>query len=229
MGDVATAGPGASIQVQMPTGAGTVVSLGTRDELAALYDRFGRDHCVSLPGFFDPHFLNEITPEIERANFYRREHGKIGSEGCMEANATLARLLFGVNDHRLFDAIDAITGCGGIGCFDGRVYRLGASGTDRDSWHSDLGDNRLVALSVNVGTESYRGGTLQIRDAHSRELLHEARPTHPGDALLFRLAADLEHQVTSVEGSTPRTAFAGWFKSRPSFRAVIEGRGWSAR
>lgn len=229
MGDVATSGAGAGIQVQLPTGAGTALSPGTRDDHTALLDRFRRDHCVSLPGFFDPTFLNQIAPEIERASFYRRQHRKIGAEGCMEVNATLARLLFAVNDRRLFSVIEAVTGCGSIGCFDGRVYRLDASGRDRDSWHSDVGDNRLAAMSVNVGAEPYLGGALQIRDASSHELLYEAGPTHPGDALLFRIAPSLEHQVTAVTSDAPRTAFAGWFKSRPSFRAVIEGKGWSAR
>jgi hypothetical protein len=220
---------GAAIQIRRSTATGTVVSLGTSDEVAALHDRFWRNHYVLLPGFFDPGFTDGIAPAIERATFYRREHGKIGSEGCMEANATLTRLLFAVNDPGLFEAIDAITGCGSIGCFDGRVYRLGASGSDRDSWHTDLGDNRIAALSVNVGTEPYLGGELQIRDARSGEILNSVRNAVPGDAVLFRIAPDLQHQVTAVEGSIPRTAFAGWFKSRPSFRAVIEGGGWSAR
>jgi hypothetical protein len=228
MGDVATRGAGAAIEISRSTAGGAVMSLGTSDELAALRGVFQRDYCVLLPGFFDADFTYEISRGIERATFYHREHGKIGSEGCMEANAALARLLFAVNDRRVFEAIDAITGCGSIGCFDGRVYRLGGSGSDRDSWHSDLGDNRLVALSVNVGTEPYLGGELQIRDARSRVIVNSVRNAAPGDAALFRISPDLEHQVTPVEGSSPRTAFAGWFKSRPSFRAVIEGGAWSA-
>src|SRR5205085_5768791 len=215
----------ASIEISLSTPTGAVVSFGTSDEIAALHDGFRRDYSVMLPGFFDAGFMDEIAPAIQRAEFYRREHGKIGAEGCMEANAALARLVFAVNDPRVFEAIDAITGCGSIGCFDGRVYRLGASGSDRDSWHSDLGDNRLAAMSVNVGSETYLGGELQIRDARSQQMVNSVRNATPGDAVLFRITPDLEHQVTAVEGSSPRTSFAGWFKSRPSFRAVLEGGG----
>ncbi|MGI8429756.1 MAG: hypothetical protein ACR2OB_10730 [Solirubrobacteraceae bacterium] len=180
-----------------------------------------------MPGFFEPMFCAEVAAAIERARFHRREHGKVGSEACMEVNPALVRLLFALNDRRVFVAIDEITSCGAIGCFDGRVYRLGTSSADRDSWHDDLGDNRLAAMSVNVGGE-YSGGTLQIRQARSGELLHEARSGCPGDALLFRIAPSLQHQVTSVQGPVARTVFAGWFKSRPSFRAVLGGEGWSA-
>jgi hypothetical protein len=228
MADVGTRGGGAAIEISRSTASGAAVSLGSSDEIAVLREAFRRDYCVLLPGFFDAGFTDEISHAIQQAAFYHRQHGKIGSEGCMEANPTLARLLFAINDPRVFGAIDAITGCGSIGCFDGRVYRLGASGSDGDSWHNDLGDNRLVALSVNVGIEPYLGGELQIRDVRSGEIVNCVRNADPGDAVLFRISPDLEHQVTPVEGSSPRTAFAGWFKSRPSFRAVIEGAGWSA-
>ena len=195
-------------------------------DTGALRESFARDNFVLLRGFLDPAFLRQVVPRIERAAFYYRDHRRIGSEECMEVNATLARLLFAINDHRLFKAIDEVTSCGPIGCFDGRVYRLRPDSSDRDSWHSDLGDNRLVAMSVNVGA-AFSGGSLQIRDARSGGQRHQATIAEPGDALLFRISQTLEHRVTSVEGTVPRTAFAGWFKSRPSFRAVLHGAGWS--
>ena len=36
-----------------------------------------------------------------------------------------------------------------------------------------------------------------------------------GDAIIFRLASHLQHRNTNVTGSTPKTAFAGWFRSDP--------------
>ena len=82
----------------------------------------------------------------------------------MEVNATLARLLLLVNDERMLDVVRSITGCGPIGHFDGRVYRLEPSSDHYDSWHDDLGDGRLVAMSINLGRQPYEGGALEIRD-----------------------------------------------------------------
>jgi 2OG-Fe(II) oxygenase superfamily len=203
-------------------------SSGSSEELADLRARFDREHCVWLPGFLDAGLCEEIVDGIRQADFYEREHGHIGTEGCMEPNAILATLLFIANDHRLFEAIRLITGCAAIGCFDGRVYRMQPSSGHHDSWHSDMADHRMVAMSVNLSEERYRGGDLQIRDLRSGDVVHEASNPRRGDALVFRLAEYLRHRVTPVEGPAPRTAFAGWFKSRPTFHSVLRGAGWSA-
>jgi hypothetical protein len=86
----------------------------------------------------------------------------------------------------------------------------------------------MIAMSVNLSTEPYEGGVLQIRERESKEVLHEEPSPSPGDAIIFRLDESLRHRVTAVEGEVGRTAFAGWFKSRPSFAAVLSGAGWSA-
>ena len=57
-----------------------------------------------------------------------------------------------------------------------------------DSWHDDDGDGRMVALSLNLSTNGYRGGVLQIRDKQSGEILHEVANTGFGDAIVFRRA-----------------------------------------
>lgn len=38
--------------------------------------------------------------------------------------------------------------------------------------------------------------------------------TGPGDGIVFRLAHHLQHRNTSMRGAVPKTAFAGWFRSR---------------
>jgi len=52
--------------------------------------------------------------------------------------------------------------------------------------------------------------------------------TSLGDAVIFRIADHLRHRVSPVEGDVPRVAFAGWFKSAPSFRSVLAGGPWTA-
>jgi hypothetical protein len=68
-------------------------------------------------------------------------------------------------------------------------------------------------MSVNLSPEIYGGGTLQLRNAHTRRVLREVANTGPGDAILFQIAPDLQHPVTAVTGAVPKSAFAGWFQS----------------
>ena len=90
-----------------------------------------------------------------------------------------------------------------------------------DSWHSDMDGNRMIAMSVNLTPKPYDGGVLQIRRSDSEEIVHEEPAPDPGDAVIFRLAEELRHRVTSVQGEVPRTAFAGWFKSSPTLLSVV--------
>jgi 2OG-Fe(II) oxygenase superfamily len=203
-------------------------SPGSQAERDALRREFHERDCAVLGGLLQSTLLDELLPAVERSGFRPRAHGDIGSEDSMEAGGPLASLLFAANDPRLFEFVTEVTGCGAIGCFDGRVYRLDPAMGHGDSWHSDVGDNRLVAMSVNLTTERYEGGLLQIRDRRSGEVSAEVGGTALGDAVIFRIAERLRHRVSPVEGDVPRTAFAGWFKSAPSFRSVLAGGPWSA-
>jgi len=201
---------------------------GSRVERAELRDEFRERDCAVLRGFLHPTLLEGVLPSVARSGFRPRAHGHIGTEDNMEAGGPLASLLLAANDPRLFEFVTEVTGCGAIGCFDGRVYRLDPALGHGDSWHSDIGDNRLVAMSVNLTTERFEGGVLQIRDQRSGEVTAEVGGTALGDAVIFRIAERLRHRVSAVEGDVPRVAFAGWFKSAPSFRSVLAGGPWTA-
>ena len=203
-------------------------SLGSQAERSDLCREFRERNCAVLRGFLQPRLLDELLPRVERTGFRPRGHGSIGTEDSMEAGGPLASLLLAANDPRLFEFVMEVTDCGAIGCFDGRVYRLDPTRGHGDSWHSDVGDNRLVAMSVNLTTSRYEGGLLQIRDQRSGEVTAEVGGTELGDAVLFRIAEHLRHRVSPVEGDVPRVAFAGWFKSAPSFRSVLGGGPWTA-
>jgi hypothetical protein len=95
------------------------------------------------------------------------------------------------------------------------VYRMLPGPQHADSWHDDLKEGRMLAMSINLGDEGYVGGLLEIRDRASKHTLYRARNTGPGDALIFRLDPTLEHRVTGVEGNVPKTAYAGWFMPGP--------------
>lgn len=183
-------------------------------------EQFRHRHCLQIPRLLDHPLADEIARLVEGSEFDRREHDGIGVEECMEVNATLAWLLLLVNDERMLEVVESITECGPIGHFDGRVYRLEPSADHYDSWHDDLGDGRLVAMSINLGRQSYEGGALEIRDRRTGATT-QARSASTGDALLFELGENLEHRVLPVTGETARTVFAGWFKAGPNFLSVL--------
>jgi len=201
---------------------------GSAREREALRREFERRNCVVLRGFLQPELFKEVTERVGQARFHVRDHGHIGTEECMEPGGALALALFAANDPRLFELARDLTGCGPIGCFDGRVYRMDPAQGHYDSWHSDMADNRLLAMSVNLTREPYQGGILEIRDQRSGEVTARVDDVAPGDAVMFRIAEHLRHRVSAVTGSVRRVAFAGWFKSAPSFSSVLAGGGWSA-
>jgi hypothetical protein len=164
---------------------------------------------------------------VELATFEERRYEGFGTELYMQHNLAMSTLVFLANDPGLFEIVRAITGCGPIGRFTGRVYRLEAESAYRDVWHSDAQDHRMVGMSINLSRGIYSGGLLQLRRCSSKDVLYQVANTGPGDALLFRIAEDLLHRVTPVEGTVAKIAFAGWFRSEPQFLArpsIVAGR-----
>ena len=170
----------------------------------------------------EPELVEWLLGRIEQYGFAPFAHGEaIGVDSNLADTVAVALLNLVANDHRLFRIVREITGCGPIGCFRGRVYRMLPNAGHYDSWHNDLGDERLITLSVNLSPEPYSGGILQIRHRPSNRIVYEVANTGLGDAILFRISPDLEHRVTEVTGSVPKTAFAGWFRSKPDFRELL--------
>jgi hypothetical protein len=130
---------------------------------------------------------------------------------------------FVVNSEALFRFVEMTTGCDRIGCFVGRVFRGTAEMDDYDVWHDDVGRGRLAAMSVNLSNHPYQGGSLELRDAARGSVTRVDNP-RPGDAVLFRIATGLEHRITAITGSSPRTAFAGWFCSEPDVSRMFAAR-----
>jgi hypothetical protein len=188
--------------------------------LEELRAEFGRRHCVRLRGLLEPGLLEWLLGEIDRATFSTRVHSGIGPnrELCMERNALAGVLHVLFNSDLVFGVVRRIAGCERIENLTGRVYRVVPGHGHFDAWHSDVGDHRMVAMSLNLGREAFSGGALQIREKATRKLLCEVANTGPGDALLFRLRDGLEHRITEVTGTAAKTAFAGWFRSHPPFR-----------
>ena len=206
------------------TRTGTVFS-GSPGDLEQLRLRFDRQHWIRLPQLLEPGLLQLILYRIERADFSPLVHSGIGTELCMRDQINHGLLNFLANDPKLYAIVQQITGCSHIGSFHGRVYRMIPGGGHCDSWHDDMVDHRLVSLSLNLSSEVYAGGVLQMRDRKLGQIVVGVANTGSGDAILFRLSQHLEHRVTEVVGAVPKTAFAGWFQSQPDFHASLREKG----
>jgi hypothetical protein len=202
-----------------------VLARGLDQRLEDLRKQFDRKHYVRFREFLEPALVSFLQTEIQRGEFYERIHPGIKSnkELCLKQNRAYGALLLFMNDEELFRVIQRVTRCGPIGCFEGRVYRFTPGLGHHDAWHSDVTDDRLVALSINLSADVYAGGMLQIRDSKSHAIISEVPNVAPGDALLFRVSPQLQHRITEVAGPACKTAFAGWFRAKPDFVSFLKG------
>jgi len=205
------------------TRAGIVFSA-SAEALGQLRLQFERQHYVRLAQLLEPGLLDFLQAQIDQGKFYERVHAGIKSnkELCMAGNNAFGALLLLMNDEKLFELVRDVTQCERIRCFEGRVYRVIPRRGHHDSWHNDLGDDRLIGMSINLSREAYRGGILQIRDQDSQRIISEVDNLGIGDAIVFRLSRSLQHRITDVEGEVPKTAFAGWFRAQPDFPSLIK-------
>jgi len=197
------------------TRSGVVFSGADTDIERARAD-FERQDWVILPSVLDRELWNMIQQQLAASGF----EGNTASI-YPELNVSDGALLVLLNSPQLFRIIEQITGVGHIGCFRGRIYRFVPGAKNILEWHTDLNGTRLVALTINLSTEVYQGGVLSIRETKSRRMLCELTNSGFGDAILFRIDERLEHNVSDVEGTVPKTALAGWFESEPHYRTLL--------
>ena len=186
----------------------------------ALAQRFQRECVIRLPAFFPRETFQTIRGDLEKSAFQEYDGG-FYTERQASNEVLIARHQFLLNNQELFRWVEEVSGCDPIGNFDGRVYEL-VPGKHFDAWHSDCAQSRMVGLSVNLSASDFEGGIFQIRRQETKELISEVSNTRAGDAILFRISPELSHRVTPVEGSSPRTALAGWFCREPRYHEPFE-------
>jgi hypothetical protein len=201
-----------------------VVVHGSDDDFQAAQRRFATQHSLRLEGFVDPDLLAALRRALDAAPFRDRTHVGIGTELCLGEGPLSAAMEFLWNAPVLAAAIDRITGCGPIGCFEGRVYRMLPAHGHYDSWHSDVGEDRRIAMSVNLSVDRYEGGVTEFRHADEAHPFHRIANTGFGDAIIFRIDPSLRHQVTEVTGTVAKTAYAGWFRTSPEYSKMFRER-----
>jgi hypothetical protein len=179
---------------------------------------FERDHAVRLFGLIDSDLLGFVQRQIELDGFHERVHDSLPSRPVdLALNPGLASgvLALIVNDSHFLELVRLMTGRLTISSFSGSVHRRIPGAGHKDAWHNDLADGRLVALTINLGSEPFEGGVLQIRKIPDGAVVYELRNDGPGDGVLFQLSDSLQHRVTDPEGGVARTVCAGWFRAEP--------------
>lgn len=185
-------------------------------DLEQIKFEFEQNHFIKLPKLLDCELLKLVQSKIREDNFFEDRY-KVGDDDAvgfqLNDDSLVGLLHFLMNDPKLFRIIEKITSCETIGCFTGRVYSKIPNQGQYDMWHDDLTDDRMVALSINLSTEIYSGGVLQIRNSISKKIIHEVSNDGFGDGIIFRIAPYLEHRVTKVDGRFKRTVLTGWFRA----------------
>jgi SAM-dependent methyltransferase len=199
------------ITSKTPGRGSRVVSAATAQDLRRLRAAFEHHHCVRLPGLLDGPLLDRVRGYIDEGEFSPPEYKGMRNELCMENGKAAQLLMLLINDPYLFERVRTVTGCERIGRFEGDVYRTMPSPEHEEPWHGEIFGHHMVEMSVDLSTQPYSGGVLEIRDRHSQELLHSDSDIESGDAVLIRLAPFLQHRVTAVTGDSARTVYTGQF------------------
>jgi hypothetical protein len=185
-------------------------------QISRLQKQWQENRSIILPRLIEPGLLNLVRKAIERGEFFQKKHdGVDATELSLKRDATIVLLEMMTSDPIFTDVISEITGLKPIGNFHGRVYNISKS--DHDAWHQDTAFDYMMAMSINLSPKPYKGGYLQLREVGSEKLLCDIQNTGPGDALIFDISENLEHQITPVTGVHPKIAFAGWFCPKPSY------------
>jgi hypothetical protein len=193
----------------------------TPEEEQALRSQFARRHCICLPELLDAGILGEIQQWIQQEGFVEAFYD-VGKDSVSSHPLVIATLHFLVNDPVFVQFVSAVTGQREITTMYGRVYRMMPGPGHKFGWHSDEGAGRVIGISVNLSREAFSGGVFELRDIESRRMLRRVHNTGYGSAFLFRISPRLEHRVTPVSGQIPKTSFAGWFYSGPSYHSVLK-------
>lgn len=180
--------------------------------LQGLQAEFAETSTIVLRHALDAELLHLVRQSVSRGQFATKVHADSGSEQCMEADAAVATLQFLLGAPEVLRFMETVTTERPLHRCLVRIYRLDPETGERHDWHDDVSDGRRLGLSLNLGMDEFAGGNLQLRDSTSHRALADVRNTGAGDLVVFRLRADIQHQVLPVTGAFPRTVLAGWFR-----------------
>ena len=189
-------------------------------EIKDLRQEYRRRKCVQLPNLIEDSLLRQFVDKLEKTDFLPKTEGNPGDEFgqvLFVPSTQPALFLFQLlmNNPEFFRIIEEITGCSPIGNFFGRIHRSSPGSEHQIAWHGDNTDHRMVGLTVNLSVDTFSGGTFQIRDRTSEEILNEISNIKTGDGFIFGIHPELQHRLLPVVNGGDRTVGVGWFRSHP--------------
>jgi hypothetical protein len=202
------------------TQGGVVVQPGAVEKLRSQYHANG---FALMPGFLAPKVLSALLKKLASGEFElkQEEHVKGATMLMPQSDPALIALHFVVNRPELFDIVARIADIPQPGNFTSRLHRTTPVADQHIDWHDDGLDGRILGLNINLTTEPYKGGLLQVRNP-TRTITGEIGQLPPGDAFLFRVADGWQHRLTPVaEGE--RTVAVGWFRTQPDWGVMVLG------
>lgn len=156
------------------------VSVFDDEKIKDLRESFAEYHCVVLPQLFESSLLRRIIKQIESAQFYPNKHIDYNQQefatdlSIGQDELALHQINLLLNNKKLFQVIEKITGCGAIGSFGGRIYRNQPNTNNQLEWHDDTDSKeRLIGISINLSPKCYDGGVFQIREKKSKNIMCE--------------------------------------------------------
>jgi hypothetical protein len=200
----------------------SIPSINLNESLIEHYQaEYRKNHCIFLPGFIAKAPLKNLLDKLEQTKFETKyemeEENKFGKVLFVPQKAPVIftfHLL--LNNPKLFSVLQKITECEPIGNFVGRIHRSNEGERHEIDWHGDNSDNRLLAITLSLGTERYIGAQFQMRKTGSSIIDYEFGQLEAGDALIFKISPDLQHRLAPLEKGR-RTVGVGWFRSQPDY------------
>lgn len=192
-------------------GSGTIdISEGAAaSAAAALAER----PAILLTGLLVPEFRDMLGRALRSPFVEQRIDGAPGMRQVEPGIQPVSRALeLALRREPLLRWLGRVAGCGPLVRVEGEVAEHRAGGEDYLSWHQDVHKpGRKLALVIDLSNLRYEGGAFELRDRRSKQLLIQHHHHEPGSALLFRIAANLEHRVLPVTSGGPRRVFACGF------------------
>lgn len=166
-------------------------------------------------GFFPESLLQYISKSISSKNFIENQffsENKLSffSESTLDSNH-LPQLQLILNDQNLLSDLNSHFSGLELNSCTFRVYKFKPDSGNEFTWHNDLSPGRKIGFSVNLSPLKFEGGVFKMRRVNDSNSCVSFTNNTRGDALFFRISAELEHCLTSVTGMNERTACAGWF------------------
>jgi hypothetical protein len=189
-----------------------------------LREEFQATGCAMMPGFVSPEILGPVLRKLATSELTLREEateqyhfGRVYFAG--ETDPARIATVFLLNNPKLFRLVEAITGCGRIENFLGRVHKTIPNAGQELDWHNDLIDGRVMGFTINLSTGDYAGGDFHLRSPNGK--VTTVGKISAGDAYLFRVSPGWDHCLTALERGS-RTVAVGWFRTEP-VRSVFVG------